>query len=54
MHLRLKENMQAKIAPLARAYGMKKAGPKTFVKEQNGIVSYLNFVGYFRGGGTRR
>lgn len=51
MHLRLKENMQAKIAPLARAYGMKKAGPKTFVKEQNGIVSYLNFVGYFRGGG---
>ena len=51
MHLRLKENMQAKIAPLAKAYGMKKAGSKTFVKEQNGIVSYLNFVGYFRGGG---
>ncbi|WP_321003107.1 hypothetical protein [Eisenbergiella porci] len=51
MQLRLKENMQAKIAPLAKAYGMKKAGPKTFVKEKNGIVSYLNFVGYFRGGG---
>lgn len=51
MQLRLKENIQAKIVPLAKAYGMKKAGPKTFVKEKNGIVSYLNFVGYFRGGG---
>lgn len=48
---RLKENLQAKIAPLAKAYGMKKAGPQAFVRESNGLVFYLRFVGYFRGGG---
>lgn len=51
LKLCLKENMQAKIAPLARAYGMKKAGPQTFVKERNGLVWRLQFIGYFRGGG---
>ena len=51
MHQRLKENMSAKIAPLTKAYGMKSAGPKTFVRERNGIVSYVSFTGYFRGGG---
>lgn len=51
LKLRLKENMQAKIAPLAKAYGMKKSGPKTFVKEKNGLVCLLRFIGYFRGGG---
>lgn len=51
MQQRLKENMRAKIAPLAKAYGMKSAGAKTFIREQNGIVTYLNFIGYFRGGG---
>ncbi|MDE7414787.1 MAG: hypothetical protein K2N44_00435 [Lachnospiraceae bacterium] len=51
LHLRLKENVQAKIAPLAKAYGMKKTGPKTFVREKNGLVARVNFVGYFRGGG---
>lgn len=51
LKLRLKENMQAKIAPLAKAYGFKKAGPKTFVKEKNGLVCFLKFIGYFRGGG---
>lgn len=49
--LRLKENIQAKIAPLAKAYGMKKTGPQTFVKETNGLVSCVHFIGYFRGGG---
>ena len=49
--LRLKENMQAKIAPLAKAYGMKKTGPQTFLKEANGLVSCVQFIGYFRGGG---
>lgn len=43
--------MQAEIAPLAKAYGMKKAGPKTFIKEKNGLVWVLRFIGYFRGGG---
>lgn len=38
LQLRLKENMQAKIARLAKAYGMKKSGPKTFVKEKNGLI----------------
>lgn len=51
LHLRLKENVQAKIAPLAKAYGMKKSGPKTFVREKNGLVARVQFVGYFRGGG---
>lgn len=51
LQLRLKENMQAKIARLAKAYGMKKSGPKTFVKEKNGLVCVLKFIGYFRGGG---
>ena len=51
LKLRLKENMQAKIAPVAKAYGMKKAGPKTFVREENGLVSRIQFIGYFRGGG---
>lgn len=51
MHQRLKENVSAKIAPLTKAYGMKSAGPKTFVRERNGIVSYVSFTGYFRGGG---
>lgn len=51
LQLRLKENLQAKIAPVAKAYGMKKAGPKTFVRERNGLVSVLKFIGYFRGGG---
>lgn len=49
--LRLKENIQAKIVPLAKAYGMKKTGPQTFVKETNGLVSCIQFIGYFRGGG---
>lgn len=49
--LRLRENIQAKIAPLAKAYGMKKAGPQTFIKETNGLVSCVRFIGYFRGGG---
>ena len=51
LKLRLKENLQAKIAPAAKAYGMKKAGPKTFVREKNGLVSRIQFIGYFRGGG---
>ena len=51
LRLRLKENLQAKIAPVAKAYGMKKAGPKTFVREKNGLVSRIQFIGYFRGGG---
>lgn len=51
LHLRLKENVQAKIAPLAKAYGMKKSGAKTFVREKNGLVARVHFVGYFRGGG---
>ena len=51
LKLRLKENLQAKIAPMAKAYGMKKAGPKTFVREKNGLVSRIQFIGYFRGGG---
>ena len=51
LKLRLKENLQAKIAPVAKAYGMKKAGPKTFVREKNGLVSRIQFIGYFRGGG---
>ena len=51
LKLRLKENLQAKIAPVAKAYGMKKAGPKTFVREKNGLISRIQFIGYFRGGG---
>lgn len=51
LKLRLKENLQAKITPATKAYGMKKAGPKTFVKEKNGLVSRIQFIGYFRGGG---
>ena len=51
LKLRLKENLQAKIAPVTKAYGMKKAGPKTFVREKNGLVTRIQFVGYFRGGG---
>ena len=51
LKLRLKENLQAKIAPVAKAYGMKKAGPRTFVRESNGLVSRIQFIGYFRGGG---
>ena len=51
LKLRLKENLQAKIAPVTKAYGMKKAGPKTFVRERNGLVSRIQFIGYFRGGG---
>jgi len=51
LKLRLKENLQAKIAPVAKAYGMKKAGPKTFVREKNGLISHIQFIGYFRGGG---
>ena len=51
LKLRLKENLQAKIAPVAKAYGMKKAGPKTFVREKNGLVYRIQFIGYFRGGG---
>lgn len=51
LQVRLKENMQAKIVPLAKAYGMKKAGPQTFVKEKNGLVMRLRFAGYFREGG---
>ncbi len=51
LKLRLKENLQAKIVPAAKAYGMKKAGPKTFVREKNGLVYRIQFIGYFRGGG---
>ena len=51
LKLRLKENLQAKIAPITKAYGMKKAGPKTFVRERNGLVWRIQFIGYFRGGG---
>lgn len=51
LKLRLKENLQAKIAPVTKAYGMKKAGPKTFVREKNGLVTRIQFIGYFRGGG---
>ena len=51
LQLRLKENIQVKIVPVAKAYGMKKAGPKTFVREKNGLVSCIKFIGYFRGGG---
>ncbi len=51
LKLRLKENLQAKIAPVAKAYGMKKAGPKTFVREKNGLATRIQFIGYFRGGG---
>lgn len=51
LKLRLKENLQAKIVPVTKAYGMKKAGPKTFVRERNGLVSRIQFIGYFRGGG---
>ncbi len=51
LKFRLKENLQAKIAPVTKAYGMKKAGPKTFVREKNGLVSRIRFIGYFRGGG---
>lgn len=51
LQLRLKENLRAKIAPLAKAWGMKKNGPKTFVRERNGLVARIKFIGYFRGGG---
>lgn len=51
LKLRLKENIQVKILPLAKAYGMKKVGTNTFLKENNGLVSCLKFIGYFRGGG---
>ncbi len=51
LKFRLKENLQAKISPVTKAYGMKKAGPKTFVREKNGLVSRIQFIGYFRGGG---
>jgi hypothetical protein len=51
LKLRLKENLQEKIASAAKTYGMKKAGPKTFVREKNGMVSRIQFIGYFRGGG---
>lgn len=51
LKLRLKENLQAKIAPAAKAYGMKKAGSQTFVREKNDLVSRIQFMGYFRGGG---
>ena len=51
LKLRLKENLQAKIAPVTKAYNMKKAGPKTFVREKNGLVTRIQFIGYFRGGG---
>lgn len=51
LKLRLKENLQAKIAPITKAYGMKKAGPKTFVRERNGLVWRIQFIGHFRGGG---
>ena len=51
LKFRLKENLQAKIAPAAKAYGMKKAGSQTFVREKNGLVSRIQFIGYFRGGG---
>ena len=37
LKFRLKENLQAKIAPAAKAYGMKKAGSQTFVRERPGI-----------------
>ncbi len=30
---------------------MKKAGSKTFVREKNGLVTRIQFIGYFRGGG---
>ena len=30
---------------------MKKAGPQTFIREKNGLVSRIQFIGYFRGGG---
>ena len=48
---RLKDNIKYKIVPLMKAYGMKAIGPKTFVKEENGMVSFIQFIGYFRGGG---
>lgn len=51
LKLCLKENMTAKIAPLAKAYGMKKVGKNFFVKTQNDLVYCLWFRGYFRGGG---
>ncbi len=51
LKLHLKENMKEKIAPLAKAYGFKKSGGNTFIKEQNGLVWSIQFQGYFRGGG---
>ena len=51
LKLRLKENIQAKIVPLAKAYGMKRSGTQRFVKEINGLVLCIQFIGYFRGGG---
>lgn len=42
LQFRLKENMQAEIAPLAKAYGMKKAGPKTFIKEKTDWYGFLD------------
>lgn len=51
LKLRLKENMKEKITPLAKAYGFKKSGVNTFVKEQNGLIWSIKFRGYFRGGG---
>lgn len=48
---RLKENIKHKMIPLIKAYGMKAVGPRTFVKEENGIVTFIQFIGYFRGGG---
>ena len=44
LKLRLKENQQAKIAPVAKEYGMKKAGPKTFVREKNGPGFSLSVI----------
>lgn len=51
LKLRLKENIQAKIVPLAKAYGMKRTGTHKFVKEINGLALCVQFIGYFRGGG---
>lgn len=51
MKLSLKIQMDAKIAPLAKAYKMKRKSQNMFVREQNGIVTRIRFIGYFRGGG---
>ena len=47
----LKKQVKLKIEPLAKAYGMKRVRPNTFIRERAGLVTVLRFIGYFRGGG---